>query len=88
VAGRAAAIRGADRKELAATAVLAVPLAEVSAKVHKGPPKDEPDYELPVWAGVLPLALTPAAPLPDERLDPALPPPEHVTAWRRPPAGR
>jgi hypothetical protein len=46
VAGRAAAIRGADRKELAATAVLAVPLAEVSAKVRKDPPKDdEPDYE-------------------------------------------
>jgi uncharacterized protein len=84
VPGRAAAIRGADGKELAATAVLAVPLAEVSAKVRSGPPKDdEPDYELPVWAGVLPLALTPARPMPDERLDPALLPPEHVTAWRR-----
>jgi uncharacterized protein len=85
VPGRSDAVRGGDRKELAATAVLALPLAEVSAKVRVGPPKDdEEDYALPTWAGVLPLALTPGRPEPDPLLDPALPVPAHVAGWRRP----
>jgi len=55
VPGRSDAVRGGDRRELVATAVLALPLDEVSAKVRTGPPKDdEPDYALPIWAGVLP----------------------------------
>ncbi|HEU4396881.1 MAG TPA: pyridoxamine 5'-phosphate oxidase family protein [Actinomycetota bacterium] len=84
VPGRSDEIRGGDRKELAATAVLAVALEEVSAKVRTGPPKDdEGDYALPMWAGVLPLALTPGAPEPDPRLDPAMPVPAHVSGWRR-----
>jgi hypothetical protein len=83
--GRSGAVRGGDRKELAATAVLAVALDEVSAKVRTGPPKEEEeDYDLPIWAGVLPLAIVPGAPLPDERLDPAVPVPDHVAGWRRP----
>jgi uncharacterized protein len=88
VPGRSDEVRGADRRELAATAVLALPLDEVSAKVRTGPPKDDdPDYDLPFWAGVLPLALTPGDPVPDPVLDPAVPPPDHVTTWARP-AGR
>jgi nitroimidazol reductase NimA-like FMN-containing flavoprotein (pyridoxamine 5'-phosphate oxidase superfamily) len=88
VPGRGDEVRGADRRELAATAVLALPLDEVSAKVRTGPPKDDdPDYDLPFWAGVLPLALTPGDPVPDPVLDPAVPPPDHVTTWARP-AGR
>jgi uncharacterized protein len=79
-------VRGADGRELAATAVLALPLAEVSAKVRTGPPKDDdPDYDLPIWAGVLPLALTPGDPVPDPVLDPSIPPPDHVATWARPP---
>jgi hypothetical protein len=39
VPGRGAEVRGADRKELAATAVLAVPIEEVSAKVRRGDPR-------------------------------------------------
>jgi hypothetical protein len=36
-----------------------MPLDEASAKVRSGPPKDdEADYDWPVWAGVIPLALT------------------------------
>jgi hypothetical protein len=85
VPGRSAAVRGGDGRELAATAVLAVPLDEVSAKVRTGPPvDDEPDYALPVWAGVLPLRQVAEEPVPDPRLDPPLPPPSHVAAWRRP----
>jgi uncharacterized protein len=85
VPGRSDAVRGGDRRELAATAVLALPLAEVSAKVRTGPPiDDDPDYDLPVWAGVLPLRLTPGDPAPDPVLDPAIPVPGHVAAWSRP----
>ena len=84
VPGRSSHIRGGDRKELAATAVLAVRLEEVSAKVRRGDPKDdEEDYALPVWSGVLPLALVPGGPVPDSRLDPVVPVPSYVTAWDR-----
>jgi uncharacterized protein len=85
VPGRSDEVRGGDSRELAATAVLALPLAEVSAKVRTGPPSDdEPDYELPIWAGVLPLALTPGEPAPDPVLDPSIPTPAHVASWSRP----
>ena len=86
VPGRTEEVRGPDGRELAATAVLALPLAEVSAKVRTGPPKDDdPDYDLPIWAGVLPLALTPGDPVPDPVLDPSIAPPDHVATWARPP---
>jgi nitroimidazol reductase NimA-like FMN-containing flavoprotein (pyridoxamine 5'-phosphate oxidase superfamily) len=85
VPGRSDEVRGGDSRELAATAVLALPLAEVSAKVRTGPPKDdEPDYALPIWAGVLPLALTAGEPAPDPVLDPSIPAPAHVASWSRP----
>jgi uncharacterized protein len=85
VPGRSDAVRGADRRELAATAVLALPLAEVSAKVRTGPPvDDEPDYDLPIWAGVLPLRQVADPPVPDDRLDPSLDVPAHVATWHRP----
>jgi nitroimidazol reductase NimA-like FMN-containing flavoprotein (pyridoxamine 5'-phosphate oxidase superfamily) len=86
IPGRSDEVRGVDRKELAATAVLALPLQEVSAKVRTGPPKDEEeDYALPVWAGVLPLALIAGEPQPDPRLRPGSSPvPAHVAGWSRP----
>uniref|UniRef100_UPI0009C0D592 pyridoxamine 5'-phosphate oxidase family protein n=1 Tax=Streptomyces viridosporus TaxID=67581 RepID=UPI0009C0D592 len=56
VPGRAADSRPADRKELAATAVIRLDLEEVSAKLRTGGVNDEPeDLALPHWAGVLPL---------------------------------
>jgi hypothetical protein len=80
--GRSGAVRPATRKDMAATVVLAVPLAEVSAKVRDGGVKDEEeDYALPIWAGVLPLRLAAGAPVSD---DPALPVPDHVSTWHRP----
>jgi uncharacterized protein len=85
VPGRSAAVRGADRRELAATAVLALPLDAVSAKVRTGPPiDDEPDYALPIWAGVLPLRQVADPPVADDRLDPALAVPARVAGGRRP----
>ncbi len=43
IPGRWDALRAPTRKELAATSVLALPLAEASVKVRTGPPKDEPE---------------------------------------------
>jgi nitroimidazol reductase NimA-like FMN-containing flavoprotein (pyridoxamine 5'-phosphate oxidase superfamily) len=55
---RSATLRAANRKELAATAVLAVPLAEASVKARTGGPVDEPeDVATGAWAGVVPLRL-------------------------------
>jgi nitroimidazol reductase NimA-like FMN-containing flavoprotein (pyridoxamine 5'-phosphate oxidase superfamily) len=82
--GRSADARAASRRELAATAVLAVPLEEVSAKVRTGDPKDDDeDYALPVWAGILPLELRPGDPVPDSRLDPTIAVPSYVKDWQR-----
>ncbi|MEV4456243.1 pyridoxamine 5'-phosphate oxidase family protein [Microbispora sp. NPDC049633] len=73
------AVRLPDRKEMAATAVVALSLEEASVKVRQGPPKDdEEDYDLPVWAGVLPLTVAWGAPEPDPRLAPGIPVPAHV----------
>jgi len=56
VPGRSATLRPNTRKELTATAVLAVPLHEASLKVREGGVGDEPeDIEAGTWAGVLPL---------------------------------
>ena len=58
VPGRSATLRAHTRKELAATAVVAMPLAEASVKARSGPPiDDETDVAAGGWAGVLPLRL-------------------------------
>jgi uncharacterized protein len=67
--GRWAESRPMLDKELRATAVLRVEIEAASLKVRSGPPIDEPeDYALPIWAGVIPLRVTPAAPEGDARL--------------------
>ncbi|MEU1755325.1 GNAT family N-acetyltransferase [Micromonospora matsumotoense] len=64
--GRAAASRPPTRRELAETAVLALPLHEVSVRARTGGVRDEPaDLDLPHWAGVVPLRLTAGPPEPD-----------------------
>ncbi len=64
--GRWAKVRPPTPQELKGTAVLALKLEEVSAKVRTGPPiDDEEDLGLPVWAGVLPVRLTAGAPVVD-----------------------
>ncbi|MGA5898761.1 pyridoxamine 5'-phosphate oxidase family protein [Streptomyces venetus] len=69
VPGRAADSRPANRKELAATAVIRLDLDEVSAKLRTGGVNDEPeDLALPHWAGVVPVRKTYGTPLPDPDL--------------------
>ncbi|TNH30978.1 GNAT family N-acetyltransferase [Micromonospora orduensis] len=64
-AGRSADSRPPNRRELAETAVLALPLREVSVRSRTGGVReDDADLHLPHWAGVLPLRLTAGLPQP------------------------
>jgi uncharacterized protein len=64
--GRAADSRPPTRPELAQTALLALPLEEVSVRARTGGVVDDPDdLDLPHWAGVLPLRRVPGVPEPD-----------------------
>ncbi|HEX2832254.1 MAG TPA: pyridoxamine 5'-phosphate oxidase family protein [Thermoanaerobaculia bacterium] len=66
VKGRSQEVRPPNEVELKQTLVLALPIEEASAKIRTGGPvDDEEDYALPVWAGVLPLKLTPQEPIAD-----------------------
>jgi nitroimidazol reductase NimA-like FMN-containing flavoprotein (pyridoxamine 5'-phosphate oxidase superfamily) len=84
IRGRWNDARQPNDKELKATSVLRLPLTEVSAKVRTGPPlDDDPDYALPVWAGVIPLQLVPGEPIRDERCDASIPVPAYAVQYRR-----
>jgi nitroimidazol reductase NimA-like FMN-containing flavoprotein (pyridoxamine 5'-phosphate oxidase superfamily) len=73
VPGRWDEVRPPTAQELKGTRVLAFDLDEASAKVRTGPPvDDDEDYALDVWAGVIPLALTPG-----------IEPSEAVRSWGR-----
>lgn len=77
VPGRWPEVRWPNELELKATSVLKLPIAEASAKIRTGPPiDDDEDYAMDVWAGVLPLSLTPGEPIPDARLHPDTKPPK------------
>lgn len=84
VPGRWNDVRWPTELELKATTVLKLPIEEASTKIRKGPPvDDEEDYAMNVWAGVLPLQLTPSAPIDDERLAADAEVPEYVTSYTR-----
>ena len=78
--GRWKELRPVNRQELKATSVLCMPIAEGSAKVRTGPPKDdEEDYAWPIWAGVLPVQAVLGAPIPDPRLPETIQSPGYVS---------
>ena len=73
--GRSAVARATNASELRKTLVLRLPIDEGSAKVRAGGAvDDDEDLDLPVWAGVVPLTLTPGEPIHDplQVADPAL----------------
>ncbi|MFD5859613.1 pyridoxamine 5'-phosphate oxidase family protein [Streptomyces chartreusis] len=71
VAGRSRDSRPANKKELAATAVIRLDLNEVSAKLRTGGVNDEPeDLALAHWAGVVPLRKGYDTPIGDPDLAP------------------
>lgn len=75
--------RQPNEKELKATSILRLPLSEVSAKVRVGGVEDDAeDYELKVWAGIVPLHLVADGPIRDERCDSALATPPYARNFR------
>lgn len=77
-------VRAPNEIEMKQTMVLSLPLEEASAKIRaEGPHDDDEDYELDVWAGVLPLSLTPSAPEPDEVLRDGIDVPSYVLNYKR-----
>jgi nitroimidazol reductase NimA-like FMN-containing flavoprotein (pyridoxamine 5'-phosphate oxidase superfamily)/GNAT superfamily N-acetyltransferase len=84
---RWARIRPPSAQEMLATSVLRIPITEASAKIRTGGPiDDEEDYEMQVWAGVIPLRLEAKTPVADPRLAPGTPLPLHVADYRTPDA--
>lgn len=70
-------------QELKATAVLRMPIDEATAKVRTGGAVDEPeDYELPIWAGTVPLRTVAGEPIPDDRLLDGVAEPGYVGEYR------
>lgn len=73
--------RPPTRRELAATAVLALDLDEASVKIRTGPPADDPDSDpAAVWAGVVPLTSCFGTPEPDPQVPADTPLPPHVSS--------
>jgi nitroimidazol reductase NimA-like FMN-containing flavoprotein (pyridoxamine 5'-phosphate oxidase superfamily) len=85
VPGRWADSRPMTEKEYKGTLMVAVPLNEASAKVRTGPPgDDDEDYDLPIWAGVVPLAVVPGEPVDDPKLRVDVDVPDYLRNYRRP----
>lgn len=82
IPGRLAEARRPNRKELTATIVVKIQISEASAKIRTGPPgDDDEDYDLPVWAGVIPLSLQPGKPIPDPLLKEGIDMPDYVIKY-------
>lgn len=77
--------RKPNRKELDGTTVIALEIESASAKVRTGPPNDEEeDYELPIWAGVLPLEQRALPVVADPKLKNTIDVPGYVVHYKRP----
>lgn len=71
--GRQPHLRPTTQKELVATKLIAMAIAEGSVKCRQGPPGDaEGDESWPVWAGVLPLSLQAGEPIAEDRVPPGM----------------
>jgi nitroimidazol reductase NimA-like FMN-containing flavoprotein (pyridoxamine 5'-phosphate oxidase superfamily) len=71
--------RQPSRKEMAATSVLALSLAEASVKARNGWPKDDDeDYELGFWAGLLPITMAVGPAQSDPQLKDGIAVPAHI----------
>jgi len=84
IPGRSRDARPPTEKELRGTMLLRLPVHESSAKVRTGFPLDEAeDYDLPIWAGVIPFHTHAGAPLVDPQLRFPVEVPPYVTGYRR-----
>ena len=83
VPGRIDHLRPMTEKEAKATTVLRLPIVEAAAKVRTGPPgDDEEDYDLPIWAGVVPVESTYGEPETDPAMRMEVEVPEHAKQFR------
>jgi len=81
--GRWEHARQPNPKEIKATSIIAIDMDDASAKIRTGPPvDDDEDYELPIWAGVIPLDLVASEAETDEKLSHDLEVPDHVTGYQ------
>jgi nitroimidazol reductase NimA-like FMN-containing flavoprotein (pyridoxamine 5'-phosphate oxidase superfamily) len=81
--GRSREIRPSTAQELKATAVLRLPLVEVSAKVRQGEVGDDPaELDLPYWAGIVPVRTVIGTPIDDPELRPGIARPDNITRIR------
>ena len=56
--GRWDEVRDSHINEVKMTGVIKVKIKEASAKISNGDPDDQPeDYEIPIWAGILPITM-------------------------------
>lgn len=86
--GRSEHVRGPNETELKATLLLALPIAEASAKIRTGGPVDDAeDLSLPVWAGVVPIQLGALPPQVAEPIAPQAPVPTLGLPFGAPRAG-
>lgn len=84
VPGRLGSVRGVSAKESRSTAVFELPVSEFSVKRRVGGPiDDEEDYDLPIWAGVLPTSVAAGLPIDDARLIEGIPRPSHLAGLIR-----
>lgn len=79
--GRKEEARRGNSKEIAATSILRISLAEVAVKVSDSGPSDkDDDLDLPVWMGILPLKMTRGSPVHTES-DKYTIVPDYVKNW-------
>ena len=71
--GRWDEVRESHEKEVKMTGVIALEIESASAKISAGHPEDEDeDYEIPIWAGVLPVTTTIGEKIDADRLLPGV----------------
>jgi hypothetical protein len=87
VPGRTLEVRKSTNKELAATTLLAISLAEASVKIRSGMPHDDEGAGTGVWAGVIPLELVAGEPIAADEESQNLPIPNSVHEFRKNPKG-
>ena len=84
IPGRLPGLRPLTDAELASTLLVSVPLDEYSVKIRTGDGNDSvADRSLPVWAGELPLRVTPGEPVPDKHVPAGTAVPEYLRSWGR-----
>jgi nitroimidazol reductase NimA-like FMN-containing flavoprotein (pyridoxamine 5'-phosphate oxidase superfamily) len=83
IPGRWVEVRESHEREIKMTGVIAMPIDSASAKIASGMPDDEDeDYDIPIWAGVLPITSTLGQLQSDNRLLPGVEPSDAIRSMQ------